>query len=536
MVCILNIDTIFASMRALTKLWHKKEICHPVLAILLCFVLVLRIPNFFEPYWYGDEGIYLTIGNGIRVGDRLYVDIVDHKTPLIYYFASVGSQLNFRILLVTWMLLTTIAFYRLSERLFKNKYSTFLATFAFVLSTTLPLFEGNIPNGELFVMGFVLFGFWILSYSSYFASFVTQPDEKKHHSDWQIITVSGILFGLGILTKVPGLLDACAAFMIGWFGTLQNLKTHTLQSTIKKLLPKTLLHMLILAGGIALPILISVVYYVLRGSGEAYLNFGLLYNLHYSGNWDLGFTNPLLAFSFTLVGKFLFVVAGVLALSLLTKFFTPQQQFIATWTLFALFASLLSNRPYPHYYLQIFPPLALLLGYGLEKLNKQLRIFQYASIALIAVMVFAVMKILHVGGYPVISYYQRNLKLLTGQMSYHDYRNSFEWIMEDNYKAAEIISRSHDKYMFIWGTNPTLYALTKKQPTGRFTVSFHIIDLKVYDETFKSIVDKKPEYIVVMNNETAELPGLRAYLRDNYIANNSFEHFVLWRKRSTSSL
>lgn len=523
-------------MRALKKFFQKKEVCHPILAALLLLVLVLRIPNFFEPYWYGDEGIYLTIGNGIRLGDRLYVDIVDHKTPLIYYFASVGSQLNFRILLVTWMLITTITFYRLSERIFKNATSSLVATLAFILSTTLPLFEGNIPNGELFVMGFVIFGLWILSYSSYFSQLLAHQDEQKHYSDNKILLLSGALLGLGILTKVPGLFDAVAAFTIGWFSTLRLVRELSLRVVVRKYLPKTLFQMTLLAAGIALPIVLSISYYLLRGSGEAYLNFGLLYNFHYSSNWDLGLTNPLLSFSFTLFGKFLIMTAGIVVLSALTKLLSPQQQFIASWTLLALFASLLSNRPYPHYYLQVFPPLALLLGYGLEKLHKRLQIYQYGTIAVLFLIFFAVIKVINVGGYPTVSYYQRSFQLLTGQMKYEDYRNSFEWIMKDNYAAAEIISKSPDKHLFIWGTNPTLYALTKKQPTGRFTVSFHITDLQVYEETFKSVVEKRPEYIVVMNSETAELPGLKAYLRDNYIANNSFEHFVLWRKRSTSSL
>ena len=32
------------------------------LLLLLLLVVLLRIPNFFEPYWYGDEAIYLAVG------------------------------------------------------------------------------------------------------------------------------------------------------------------------------------------------------------------------------------------------------------------------------------------------------------------------------------------------------------------------------------------------------------------------------------------------------------------------------------------
>lgn len=523
-------------MRALKKIFNKKEICSPILAVLLLLVLILRIPNFFEPYWYGDEGIYLTIGNGIRMGQHLYVDIVDHKTPLIYYFASLGSQLNFRILLVSWMLLTTVAFYRFSERIFEKSYSTHLATFFFVLTTTVPLFEGNIPNGELFVMGFVLFAFWILSHSRYFAVLLADKEEQRKRHTYIPVLMSGILLGLGILTKVPAILDAAAAFSVGWFATFFKLRETSLHTLLKKELPQTVLAMLILFAGIALPILFSIIYYVLRGSGEAYLNFGLLYNLHYSGNWDLGITNPILAFFFTLQGKFLIVVSGVLVMTALYKYISPRFQFIVTWTLLALFASLLSNRPYPHYYLQVFPPLALLVGFTLEKLKRTEKLIVASSIGIVVVLLYGVIATLQVGGYPVISYYTRAYQLFSGKISYTEYRNSFEWLMNDNYRAANIISKSSDPYMFIWGTNPTLYALSKKQPTGRFTVSFHIIDLGVYEETFKSVKDKKPEYIIVMKNESYELPGLQSYLRENYVANNTFEHFVLWRKRSTSSL
>ena len=86
--------------------------------LLLLLLLVLRLPNFSEPYWYGDEGIYLTIGQALNKGYRLYSEIVDHKTPLIYVFAQTGSQLYFRLLLVFWMVVATAGFYRLTYLLF----------------------------------------------------------------------------------------------------------------------------------------------------------------------------------------------------------------------------------------------------------------------------------------------------------------------------------------------------------------------------------------------------------------------------------
>ncbi len=61
----------------------------------LFLLVILRIPNFFEPYWYGDEAIYLSVGNALNKGGLLYTTIIDHKTPLIYQFARVPNQFIF---------------------------------------------------------------------------------------------------------------------------------------------------------------------------------------------------------------------------------------------------------------------------------------------------------------------------------------------------------------------------------------------------------------------------------------------------------
>ena len=95
---------------------------HLFLLLALLLLLALRIPNFFEPYWYGDEGIYLTIGNAIRNGERLYTEIVDHKTPIIYFLATVPTQLYFRLLTLGWMVISTILFMQLQKNYSKNNY------------------------------------------------------------------------------------------------------------------------------------------------------------------------------------------------------------------------------------------------------------------------------------------------------------------------------------------------------------------------------------------------------------------------------
>lgn len=504
---------------------------HLFLVALFFLVIVLRLPNFFEPYWYGDEGIYLAIGQSLAFGRLLYAEIIDHKTPLIYYLAMTPTQLGFRVLLLGWSLAFTGAFYHLSRVLFKRSLAWMLACVLFVIFTTLPWMEGNIPNGELFVMGFVLVAAALLSNTSYVTALLDRPRAKNKLQPITMLA-AGVLLGLGILTKVPALFDWAAIMAVAWLVLSRHIFSDWRRG-LKNLPWQTIIQAALIGLGTVLPIVFSVVYFVLRGSGQAYLDFGLLYNFRYAGSWGLPFDSPLLLFLFTLPGKTLVMGGLIVILTALQRWLRPATQFSAIWLVLAFFAALLSNRPYPHYFLQVVPPAALLMGAWLETcLSRQRLQILVTSITttLLAFLLIAVGLLLQFYVYPTVSYYQNWLKLVTGQMSVEDYRQSFNRVMADNYAATEIITTHPDPYLFIWGTNPMLYAQTKKIPTGRFTVAFHIKDFDAYDETLAAVEEHRPAYIVVMNNDAESFPAFTEFLDDNYRLHTTFDHFTLWRR------
>ncbi len=493
---------------------------HLFLLLALVLLIALRIPNFFEPYWYGDEAIYLTIGNAIRSGEKLYTDIVDHKTPIIYFLAAVPTQLCFRLVTLIWMIVSTIAFYAVAQKLFKKQLPANVATFVFVFLTSVPWLEGNIPNGELFVMGFVLVGAWLM--------FETKNKLKLY--------LAGILFGLAILTKVPGLFDVVAWLTTFWF-ILTNKASWLLQEKKKwlKLFKETLVQLSLVILGILTPIIASIIYFIAVGSGPDYLQFGLLYNFHYAANWSLPFHNKILELFFTLPGKVIVAAIIYLILTLKSKSFKPKEQLIIGWFALSLVGALLSNRPYPHYFQQLVPALALLIGNLLLVIKFKKKEFKKShpalALSLIVLLLFGgSLKLLDFGAYPLVSYYQKFFQLVSKKITHAQYRQSFNYFMKDNYDAAAIINPAGVNEIFIWGTNPMLYALTKTNPTGRFTVSFHIKDLGVYEATMKSVKNKKPLFVIVMDDEQTELPGLNDYLQKHYVLNSNFTHFSLWKR------
>src|SRR6185436_10445878 len=99
-------------------------ICHTPnwLAVILTGVLLLRIPNLFEPYSYGDEMIYVTLGNAIRRGLTLYKDIHDNKPPLLYFLAAItGNLFWFKVSLMIFSLITVYLFWKLTTKLFERE-------------------------------------------------------------------------------------------------------------------------------------------------------------------------------------------------------------------------------------------------------------------------------------------------------------------------------------------------------------------------------------------------------------------------------
>lgn len=526
------------------KLDRKLDELVPLLLIVLV-VFLLRLPSFAEPYWYGDEAIYLTIGNAMRHGERLYAEIIDHKTPIIYYLAMVPNQTWFRFLGLAANVSIVLSIWHITKRFFTHQTIRWLTVISCALALNLPALEGNIPNGETFVLFFIslaLVFFW----ESNIGRELSQQELHKNtgaRKQLQFAALSGIFASLAILTKVPAIFDVAAIGFGYWLLIIRRETSH------HKSLKSIFVPMSIFVIGVVAPILLSIVYFWLRGSINEYLQFGLLYNFRYAGSWQLPFTQPLLVQLFGLPAKAAALAIGLLILSLFVAFkrINALTGWSSGWVLLALVGATLSNRPYPHYFLLLVVPVVLSFGLAIDTYwhvrhkakDKLHEVFQYRSLSILtAVMclfcVIATFQLLKVPFYPTVSYYQRFWQLVTGQKSWPEYLATFDQSVEENYKAARIIRTDKQPYLFVWGTNPLIYAATKKVPTGRFTVLFHIRDFKAEEETIRDFAEKLPTYALVMRGE--EVPtDLYIILSQQYMISSEFQHFTLWRRINARS-
>ncbi|HBL51700.1 MAG: hypothetical protein A3D24_02620 [Candidatus Blackburnbacteria bacterium RIFCSPHIGHO2_02_FULL_39_13] len=488
--------------------------------ILILFAIILRIPSLFEPYWYGDEAIYLTLGEGIRHNLVLYRDIFDHKPPLIYLIAAAaGSLYWFKLILLVWSIGTIALFWKLARETVKNStileknhdISVVVASTIFTISTTLPMLEGNIANAELFLIGPIFLG--LLFTLSEWPNFVKNKLLR--------IFIGGVLFSFALLFKVPAIFDVFA--LVAFWGISSLWKPKDIIAALKKSIVLTL--------GLFLPIFISVFYFWSQGALKQYITAGLSQNITYIGQWANQKTvlstgqNALSGLGFR--AEVLIVLLLVVLFT--KKFFDKYLLFVILWLTFDIFAMLLSGRPYPHYIIQAIPPLSLagvILFFGKEK-------FRFLPVPFIGLFLASLVfyKFYY---YPTIPYYQNFVSFITGQKSKQDYYKHFDQKVQTTYDLAQylVLRTSKDDRIFIWGTEPEVYALSHRVPASRYITSFHISDFKGEEETLNSLQDKKVKYIILDTREERNLPGLTGLLERNYYRTDEIANNQIWKLKN----
>jgi len=468
---------------------------HEWLVLVLGGVMLLRIPTLLEPYWYGDEGIYLVIGKALNMGKRLYLDIHDNKPPLLYLMAALagGNQFWFRAIAAVWNVITVGVFAGLANKIWghEKKWPVIGSTVIFALLSNIPLLEGNIANAELFFLLPTLLATRLL------------VAEKM---TLRTVGWAGLIVGMGGLFKIPALIEAGVWPVIWWrFGDKDWFKKSA-----------------VFGLAAALPLAASIGYYWAQGVGRQYLIAAGLQNVPYLASWS----GPASTGIFTLTGR---AVAAVMAggiIILLGKKIGRRAMWVGLWGIAVWFAALLSGRPYPHYWLQgagLGAVICTLMVWG-KKWEKTV-----AGMVLGGAIVSAItFRFYH---YRSWEYYANFGKWVTGRQSTAGYYDWFSPQVNRNYKIAEIVAAGSTAGdgLFIWGDEPMIYALTKKLPPGRYTVKYHVLDFRAQEETITAVKQARPKYIVSWGKEE-ELPGLGELLESGYMIERQVEDAKVYRR------
>ena len=465
----------------LTSLWKKNQF----LIFCLLLALILRLPSLFEPYWYGDEGVYLTLGQAVRRGLVLYRDIHDNKPPFLYWLAALADSLFWmKFLLGIAGLSAIVLFSKLAEIIFGQKQRIIKwAVLIFTLLITLPLAEGNIANAENFLIFFTIAGFYLLLHKEKIT-----PD---------LAFLIGICFSFALLFKVPAGADFGAAVIFLLF--FQN------KNSPRLLFP--------LLAGFCLPVLTTILYYFSRNGLSDYLNAAFWQNLGYLSSWQTGtHTNRTLPLALLFRAGVLLIL--IFFLWLKKRRFSLYFNLTLLWFFFSLFAATLSGRPYSHYLLEVVPSFCLLLGFVLDKPAVQQKRWLLFSFGLLALVIAS----FRFWFYPTFSYYGNFLDLAIGKKSRNDYFSWFNPAVNRNYEVSNFIVNhtNKDDKIFVWGDEPFIYCLSRRQPAGKYVVAYHIIDYHGQAITNQALIENKPKLIIKITSKKEAFPELESLLEKNY--------------------
>ncbi len=467
--------------------------------------LILRLPSLFEPYWYGDEGIYLTLGQGIRKGLVLYQQIHDNKPPSLYYLAAIAKTVfGFRFILLFVMALTVSVFYLFSKKFLSEKLSK-ISLVLFVILTSIPLIEGNIANAEIFMLLPTILGFY----------FFLNSKKNIHY------LISGILLGLAFTIKIPVFIEA---FFLIFYLLIIHL------SDLRKSLFHYFIRPFLLGIGFLIPMFIYSIYFYFLNVFSPFLQSALLQNFSYISSWNTG--NQVSSVSSGgIIQRFIILLVSIFIISLLyfKKVIKKDQFLFIGWFFVCLFGILLSTRPYPHYLIQIIPPFCLIIINFFIKKNYLFKVISFLSLFFL----FFIIKKYNFYFYPNLSYYQNFYSHLTDFKTSSEYLTYFGSNVLATHQISDYITQntSANDYLFIWGDEPYIYALSDRLPSGRYTVAYHIVDFNGYQETIESLKINFPKFIIYSSMNNRSFSQLDDILNRYYFLDQKIESTLIFQKR-----
>lgn len=482
-------------MKTLRLLERSKSFWFIFTNLLLFFLL--RLPSLFEPYWYGDEGIYQVLGMGINNGRTLYQQIFDNKPPLLYIFYGLfnGDQFYLRLTSLIFGLFAVITFFYLAKKLFKKNNAVYISTFLFTVLFGLPIIEGNIANAENFML------FPILSALYLAIDHINTKLERK------MFFWSGIILGIAFLFKIVAVFDFLA--LLTFLLIIRTPKI--LGRKLKSQLFLELKELYSLIIGFLIPIIVTAVYFISINAYSDFITATFFSNIGY-----VGYHNKLIIPQGFLILKL--ILLGFFALFVFAKRnkLSTETIFIWIWLSFSLFNALFSQRPYTHYLLTLLPSFALLIGLLIsDKKLLKLNLLLSIVIVIIAQSNFWIYS-------KNLKYYKNFIDFTIGNKSVSSYQNFFDRNTPVDYQITQYIKKkiTQDDSVFIWGNNAQLYKLIEKLPPGKYAVAYHIVNYKDgLKDTGEQLEKIKPKIIINMPN-VANYPFSLSHYKPTIMINN----------------
>ena len=472
-------------------------------AVLFIF---LRLPSLFEPNWYGDEAIYLVLGQAVRKGLTLYSQIHDNKPPTLYYLAALSpSVFAFRLLLLTLMIPTIYFFYKLALKFF----NVFLARFCllvFTILTCIPLIEGNISNAEIFMLLPTIYAFYILNPQNLIS-----------------IIFSGLSLGFAFTIKMPSLLDAFAIILLLFISAIHQNKPKKIYPKVKQFVFRSIIFFV----SFLIPTILWAAFFATKSALLEFMQAAIYQNIPYLSSWATK-THTSSAFQSGLPLRLVLMLFSCIVSLLLffKKKLSLHQTLVLVWLSTSLFSCLLSERPYPHYIILIVPAFCLGLTFFLKNLKSSF------SLLFIVWLLAAVISFIKYDFYFYRNrgYYKAFYLNLNDRQVFVDHFGNH---VSRNQKIVSYLSKYSptDNSVFVWGDSPFIYSDLNILPPLKYTVAYHIVDFSGYQTTMDALKISLPSFIVYYPMSDRPFTDLDQFIGKFYFLDNQIDNVLIYQKR-----
>ena len=485
------------------------------------FFLLFRIPTFFDPYYYVDNGIYAAIGEGLNHGLILYKNLYDNKTPGIYYLYALLERLhidlNFLVqsLSIVAGIISLYLIFKITKKLFSNELFSYISSFIFAFLIGSTVFAGNLSNVENFILPFALYSVYLIL-------------NNKENLYPFVIYLAGLILGIGFLFKFTIIFDGgflCIAFLF-LYGFIKFIK-----------------YSIIYVLGLITPIGIFLIWELMIHNFYTAFSAMFLGNIGYVGSDTAGYRYIIINFIS------LIVLLGILFFLYKRKYIYENITLIFLWFTFEYFGTLFSGRPYLHYLILVSSSLSILFAYVVLipyriKFIARLSIFAIFCVLLyfMGLYFFRTENIGQVKSQFVknYTYYSNFLSFAFGYIdrsqyfstSYFQYNTNVAYekhsISSDViYKISSSILSVYnvkDKPILIWGNFPWMYYITGSYPAAKLVADFASPYPPSSFNTlnFNTIKSVNP-VIIVTYSDGYNFPNLFHYIDKYYIYRKSFD-------------
>lgn len=485
----------------------KKKFINVLIILFLfgmAFLICMKSPtNMFSKNGvsYTDSSVFKHIGLSMTQGKIPYLDLFDHKGPLLYFINYVGmsisSNLGVWLLELLFMFSSLFFTYKLARKFTSKGYSLFVTIIAF--SQIYNYFEGGNLTEEWAL------SFQIISLNIFFDFFLNTNKYNSDKLDSKSVFRLNYKY-FNILVFICGICLSCILFLRAnmisiWFVFTIMVLLYSLKKKKYKELLKFIISFLAGMLIVAVPI---IIYLIVNGAFESFIDSYILFNMKYSAN-NLKITkiNASIIFFNTSITILAFII---LIIKLYRQITRKEDYFFNLGYLIYMIINLIfigmSGYAFGHYGMTVISMLIYPYSILFNFLNK--------NDNNIGVNLVIVAYLLHTIIVPTSINFIRDALLSFQNRNDTIYTNETIEYIKNNTNKNDLIS--------VFGNSNYIYYFSERDSASRFTYQTPIADInrEFMDEYLNDLKENKPRLIIwAISSDYSDLIKIMREFLDN---------------------